>query len=825
MSADKRVFSAAASWLQMDANDLEISCKTPEMNTELESFLAGKEPNILLFFKTDKGVTFTTTIPPNTKGSCVFFIRPNPKPVSSHSFNTEVFSAFIPNNLLSDIATIFSSILTPTVRSSKDVSSLTQAQRDLFLSALDNFSVALTGGLNAVDIGINFSPPSSLFGLSNSPSDFAKGAKDPEIVTIFDRTLCDWCKQLERILAESNQVRQESTDSGPLAELEHWKQRMAKFNTILDLSQAEHISIIIGVLSNARPALLDEWKKLQRRVRDDAIEAEDNLKYLYIVDKVARPLYQPNPARMLECLPQLMSSIAMVHRVTRFYNTNERLTGLFVKITNQMVVSCRRFIHEGLSSFWGLTSVKDMTKRLKQCSSLGSEYRSIYRKTKDSLSEAPTGRQFDLSEAYIFGPMDLFVQRIAQLLEILEAFEQFSSLKEANISGLTVVSDKFFKIYADFQRKQPKPFDDVQVATSSFEKDFTKYKSQISDLEKQLITVVDELFANSTTTEHSIELLNQIPDNLLYESFAAALNAKYPLVFRQYTSDLENIRRQYQQFATKPPIARNRPPVSGAIEWARQLARRIQEPMELFQERAPHVLSLPDGRKTVRTYNKLSQALFEYESLYFKAWVDSIQTARQSLYSPVFIRKNFEDPMSISVQFSSSLSQLLAESKWLSLMGLDIPGEAASILVQEDRLRKLRDQFGLIVSDYKNLLSKIKEPTKDLLEYYLSSFEKSLAPGYSVITWSSVSIEQFSETISSALGDLKSLVKESNDIFDFRIESVINEISESKFIEYEEEPVLMSEFLSNCRTKAEEAALLSRRSLSPLNQPFLILFC
>ena len=46
--------------------------------------------------------------------------------------------------------------------------------------------------------------------------------------------LLAWCRQVEQVLAESEQMRKEADDVGPRAELEHWKQRMAKFNGLLD---------------------------------------------------------------------------------------------------------------------------------------------------------------------------------------------------------------------------------------------------------------------------------------------------------------------------------------------------------------------------------------------------------------------------------------------------------------------------------------------------------------------------------------------------------------------------------------------------------------
>ena len=40
-------------------------------------------------------------------------------------------------------------------------------------------------------------------------------------------------------------------------------------------------------------------------------------------------------------LPALMNSIKMIHTIARYYNSNDRMTSFFQKITHQMVVvSC-----------------------------------------------------------------------------------------------------------------------------------------------------------------------------------------------------------------------------------------------------------------------------------------------------------------------------------------------------------------------------------------------------------------------------------------------------------------------------------------------------
>ena len=39
---------------------------------------------------------------------------------------------------------------------------------------------------------------------------------------------------------------------------------------------------------------------------------------------------------MLDCIPGLINAIRMINSISRYYNTSERMTSLFVKVTNQV---------------------------------------------------------------------------------------------------------------------------------------------------------------------------------------------------------------------------------------------------------------------------------------------------------------------------------------------------------------------------------------------------------------------------------------------------------------------------------------------------------
>ena len=57
-------------------------------------------------------------------------------------------------------------------------------------------------------------------------------------------------------MAESEQMRKEADDVGPKAELDHWKKRMAKFNSLLDQIKGPECKAVVGVLHAAKSKLL-----------------------------------------------------------------------------------------------------------------------------------------------------------------------------------------------------------------------------------------------------------------------------------------------------------------------------------------------------------------------------------------------------------------------------------------------------------------------------------------------------------------------------------------------------------------------------------------
>ena len=114
---------------------------------------------------------------------------------------------------------------------------------------------------------------------------------------------------------------------------------------------------------------------------------------------------------MLDAIPGLINAIRMINSYSRYYNSSERMTALFVKVTNQMITACRAHITDsGYYKIWDLEQPV-VLQRIADCIRLNDEYQLCFQRTKEILKNHPDEKPFDFSEIYMFGKFNNFCRR------------------------------------------------------------------------------------------------------------------------------------------------------------------------------------------------------------------------------------------------------------------------------------------------------------------------------------------------------------------------------------------------------------------------------
>lgn len=135
-------------------------------------------------------------------------------------------------------------------------------------------------------------------------------------------------------------------------------------------------------------------------------------------------------------------------------------------------------------------------------------------------------------------------------------------------------------------------------------RDYTAFNASLVALDKELEASIDASFGRSCSINDSLILLKEYQQVLIRENMRRKLEAKLVSIYEAYGKELTRVQETYEMYRESPPMARNVAPVASSIMWARNLLKRIEEPMKTFQH-YPVLSSLTDSKRTIKTYNKV----------------------------------------------------------------------------------------------------------------------------------------------------------------------------------------------------------------------------
>ncbi|KAI5735122.1 hypothetical protein M8J77_014480 [Diaphorina citri] len=237
----------------------------------------------------------------------------------------------------------------------EDVSNFCEV-KNLLLPGLRSFCSALRVCEEVCEQKNLFEDDMTILTQVPSPLEAREIAERQEDVLILEDRLKMWIKRVTEVLSESEQLRKESDCCGPQDELEYWKKRGAKFSQIVTHLREKEVQMTIQCLTLAKSKIIPVWKETDMKITYCFNEARDNAKYIQAMEHYCHSLYIDDPERMCQSILNLLQTVRLIHSVSKYYNTSERISSLMVKITSQMIetlklyITCRGLIEETVST-------------------------------------------------------------------------------------------------------------------------------------------------------------------------------------------------------------------------------------------------------------------------------------------------------------------------------------------------------------------------------------------------------------------------------------------------------------------------------------------
>ncbi|NXW67144.1 DYH8 protein, partial [Hirundo rustica] len=755
--------------------------------------------------------------PDKIKGLCLFFVRyKNDTSINEKTIHEEISFGVLDasDGLLPGVKDVIEKVFLPAILETSNWGNLGQSKEDTkdkqkfvetikkYISFLGGAAASIEGTVELKKIDyINFSELQTFDKITAAADNY-------DTVHQLEEVLMIWYRQIEHVLIESKQLRREAKDSGPLMELENWKYMSAKLNFIIEQIKGQNCKAVINVLKVAQSKVLKAWQELDCRITDAANESKDNVKYLSRLEKVCQPLYTTDVVLMTQGIPNLIKSVQMIHRVSKYYNTSERITSLLIKVTNQMVTTCKAYITDaGLNRIWDQETPVVIGK-INECIYLLKEYQKCFHEARQETSENQGEKALEVSEMYIFGKSEAFCRRLEKIMEMIAIEQNFNALTMCAVEGIDLMAVKFRNIYHIFQKK---PYDTLDPRVTEFDVDFVKFMSEVERLETQLQNFMRTCFQKILSSQNSLRLLQRF-QNLHMPCLQEETARTVGCILQHYVAELEATKKLYQTQKHDPPLARNMPPIAGKILWVRQLFRRVNEPISYFHKHSD-ILASPEGKAVVQSYNRLAYVLVEFEVVYHDAWMKEISQLQYPLQSTILVRHPTTGKF--LVNFDPHILEIVRETKCMLKLGLEVPEQAVKIAIIENKLKSNKLKLEDVVQSYEDLRKRTPNIFVNLLTPKIEKMEGVLRQGLTMLTWASVTLETFFQEADQVLHIFRQLLRRVTVISDVRIGLILKEISLTSLVSLPADgPIKIEDLLTDNEDYTKECAeLLNIKSM------------
>ena len=107
-----------------------------------------------------------------------------------------------------------------------------------------------------------------------------------------------------------------------------------------------------------------------------------------------------------------------------------------------------------------------------------------------------------------------------------------------------------------------------------------------------------------------------------------------------------------------------------------------------------------------------------------------------------------------------------------------------------------------MLEERNRVLGKIPQTFKPLFGPHLTKLEAAIEPGLTMLTWTSMNITTYLETVYEALREVELLIDRANDLVKYRIENILLDMTKVTLCELPtESPWSIEDFIKNTEVK------------------------
>ncbi|XP_045920170.1 dynein axonemal heavy chain 2 isoform X2 [Micropterus dolomieu] len=563
--------------------------------------------------------------------------------------------------------------------------------------------------------------------------------KNKKLVQRMETVMIHWTDQIKELL-NAQEIMKMRDNCGPLQEITFWKSRSAKLLDISQQLQKPGVRHIQNILQLFKSLYVQRFCKLAKEVQDCSLQAQSNLSYLSILKEACEELAQLKPSQVAPKLRHIVSLIRIIWVNSDYYNTSERITGLFRKMTNEIIRLCFQSISlDRIFEGHVLSSKQNLSDCIQCCLS----WKEIYLQASEIHHKYST-KGWVLDQTSFFVVIDAFIQRFRDLLEVCDSQHQFARWEDGQQRALPCFSGcqgpefthSLLEIESSFHRglQNLRSVGEgiLDVENTTWCNEFNRYRALVKDLKMMMQNLISSVFKTVNTVEEGLRLLDIFRPMSTQEPIKRTTEEKVEEVYNIFNQEFKLVNKELNQRTRCYPD--HMPRMAGQAHWVRALRHRLKRPMELLQK--AHFMSESYSYKQiVYTNGQMIQVLDELVRKNFSEWSQNLDGQfLKRLEQPLMVRCK-DKTAKLDINFDNNLLILFSEIHYWDRLKFEIPQCVSDIYQDREDLRGLRERSLLLIRDYNRIIGVLSPDEVGLFRERIRFLDKKIQPGLTKLLW------------------------------------------------------------------------------------------
>lgn len=602
----------------------------------------------------------------------------------------------------------------------------------------------------------------------------------------------EWCSTVDTVIKAGNN--QKSPPCSNLeAALQQWKERNASLSALLSESPQSFVAAVCRAAAVGAPAALKRWRQAEVQLGEAALRAEECVTVLIQLGPPLAPFFHDSESAgpmtdLLSLMPRAFQRLQAVTTASQVYSQPMGLADLLGVLGLALAKRSRDSVAQG-GKLWDQPK-SALLEKLDAIVKVHALFESQCTEILTSVVQGADKGQVVVSSALNVAarPFTFVAKRCAKLYSLFATVMRITMLgKQSHIPGVSAIATSFFEIVGGLKRGSASTTDVLDFASSAdgtgsvagFERDMLDFQVHVNDLELALQDALRASFEAAVTTEHALGLLRQHAALLPADVVESEVDAMFATAFRRFAADVEAVQEHYEKYKTEPPVPRGATPVAGAIQWSRNLLRRIERPMRQFAAHEP-LISAKESKKTIKAYNRLAQTLLEFEGLMHAAWAKNADAVVAKMQVPVLVQH--PTTMHLYVNLDAAVQRVLQEGAWLGRLGLPLPATVRKAMLAGELLKSHYGALTAAVAALAGAQATLPPALRPLGQTMARGVVHRASPGLTTVFWTSATLGGFIHAFSQSVHRFCEVARRVGDMHVHRVEAAARAVSKIEFM-------------------------------------------